>query len=218
MNNKAQRALAVGAGYLLGRRRKMRLALVLGTAAATGGFGGLAGQAVRRGAKLAGSSNVLGKVSPELGEIADMVRGDLLDAGKAATITALRGRMDRMSDKLHDQAEMWRQSRGEDEAEPDQEAADETVRDTGDEETAEEPVDTADEPEGYEDTDEPEDTEASYEEPEDTEATYEEEEEPEDGEEDPQEAEDVPATSAVDGETRRGRSRRTAPPVRRTQR
>jgi hypothetical protein len=193
----------------------MRLALVLGTAAATGGFGGLAGQVLRRGAKMAGSSDALGKVSPELGEIAEMVRGDLLDAGKAATMTAVRGRIDQMSDKLHDQAEIWRQSRGEDEAEPDQDAADENVRDPGDEEAAEEPEDTAEEPEDYEETDEPEAAEASYEESEDTEAA---DEEPEDGEEDSQEAEDEPATSAANGETRGGRSRRTAPPVRRTRR
>ena len=78
-NNKQQVALAIGAGYLLGRGRKLRLALILGGAAATGAFGsGL----LRRGAKLAGSSGLLGKLSPEVGEITDMVRGDLLDAGK----------------------------------------------------------------------------------------------------------------------------------------
>jgi hypothetical protein len=215
MKNKGQVALAVGAGYLLGRRRKMRLALVLGTAAATGGFGGFAGQILRRGAKLAGSNDVLGKVSPELGEITDMVRGDLLDAGKAAAMTAVRSRIDRMSDTLHDQAEMWRQPHGDDaQAEPDQGAADETVREPEDEETAEEPVDTAEEPEEDEDTrDEAEDDEDTGE-PKDTEDTY---EEPEDGEEDSQETEDLPARSA-NGESRRSRSERTTSPVRRTRR
>jgi hypothetical protein len=38
-----QAALAVGAGYLLGRRRKMRLAAMVAAGAATGGLGGLGG-------------------------------------------------------------------------------------------------------------------------------------------------------------------------------
>jgi hypothetical protein len=206
MKNKGQVALAVGAGYLLGRRRKMRLALALGAAAATGGFGGLAGQLVRRGAKLAGSNDVLGKISPELGEITDTVRTDLLDAGKAAAMTAVRSRIDRMSDQLHDQAEMWRQPHGEDgQAEPDRGASDEIVAGPEDEETAEEPVDTAGELEDDEDTGEPEGAEDTY-------------EEPEDGEADSYETEDLPDRSAVNGESRRSRSERTASPVRRTRR
>jgi hypothetical protein len=202
MKNKGQIALAVGAGYLLGRRRKMRLALVLGTAAATGGFGGLAGQLLRRGAKFAASDGVLGKVSPEVGEITNLVRGDLLDAGKAAAMTAVRSRVDQMSDKLHDQAETWRQSHGED-------------QDTGDE-TAEEPADTAEElEEDYEDTRDEAAEDDDTGEPDDTEASY---QESEDDEDDSQEAGGQPADSAGNGEPRSSRSRRTAPPVRRTRR
>ncbi len=216
MKGKGQVALAVGAGYLLGRRRKMRLALMLGTAAATGGLGGLGGQLLRRGVTLAGSDRVLGKVSPELAGIGQMVRGDLLDAGKAAGTALVRSRVDRLSDKIHDQAELWRQGQGQDaEAGADDEAAEEPV-DTAEEpeaedaydeaeDTGDEAEDTRDEAEDYEDTDEPDDAEDDY-------------SEPEDGEGEPQESEDQPARSGANGESRRRRPERAAPPVRRTRR
>ena len=136
----------------------------------------------------------------------------------------LRSRVDRISDRLHDQAEIWRQSQGEDlEAEPDQDVAEQA--DLGpedeDDESPEEPVDTAEDPEDdaarddaggardeaedYEDTGEPDDAEAAY-------------EAPGDGERKSQATEDLPARSAVDGQSRRRRPDRAASPVRRTRR
>jgi hypothetical protein len=106
-------ALAVGAGYVLGRRRKMRTAAMLAGATAVGGIGGLGGSVVRRGSKALGSSELLDSVAPQLGEIADRVRGDLLDAGKAAALAAVTGRIDSLTDSLHDRADTLRAPAGE---------------------------------------------------------------------------------------------------------
>jgi hypothetical protein len=108
MKTGTQVALAVGAGYVLGRRHKMRLAMMLGGAAVAGGVGGIGGQLVRRGAKLVGSADLLGKVSPELGEIGSLIRHDLLDAGKGAARSAMNSKIDSLSDRLHERAESWR--------------------------------------------------------------------------------------------------------------
>lgn len=88
MKTGTQVALAVGTGYVLGRRRKMRLAMMLGAAAIASGVGGIGSQLIGRGAKLIGSAGLLGKVSPELSEIGGLIRNDLLDAGKGAARTA----------------------------------------------------------------------------------------------------------------------------------
>jgi hypothetical protein len=104
----AQTALALGVGYLLGRRRKLRMTTMLAAAAATGGVGSLGGVALRRGLKMLSSTEALGDLGPQLGEIAETVRGDLVDAGKAAALAAVNERMGSLSDTLHDRAESLR--------------------------------------------------------------------------------------------------------------
>ena len=123
-------AVAVGAGYLLGRRRKMRMALMLSGAAMAGGLGGgVPGQLLRRGTKLLGSADVLGKVSPELGEVTGMIGGELLPVGKAAAKAAVSSRINALSDRVHERAEALRNPQdvtaGEDEAEAEDDAGDE---------------------------------------------------------------------------------------------
>jgi hypothetical protein len=85
---------------------------MLGTAALAGGTSGAAGQLVRRGVKMAGSSlgstEALSKVTPGLGEIGGIVRGELLDAAKAAGMAAVNSRIESMSDQLRDRAETLR--------------------------------------------------------------------------------------------------------------
>lgn len=107
MKGGPQVAVALGAGYLLARRRKTRMTTMLAAAAAAGGLG-LGGAALRRGVKTLGSSEAVGKVAPQLGEIADMVRGDLLTAGRAAAIAAVSNRIESLSDSLHERAELVR--------------------------------------------------------------------------------------------------------------
>jgi hypothetical protein len=108
MKGGAQVALAVGVGYVLGRRRKMRMATMLAIGAATGGLAGLGPAVLKRGAKYLGSTDIADKFGPQVNEIVSTIRGDLLDAGKAAAATAVSGRIDSLSDTLHERAEAFR--------------------------------------------------------------------------------------------------------------
>jgi hypothetical protein len=108
MKGGAQVALAVGVGYILGRRRKMRMATMIAVGAATGGIGGLGPAVLKRGAKMLGSTDIAGTFGPQVNEIVSTIRGDLLDAGKAAATTAVSSRMDSLSDSLHERAEAFR--------------------------------------------------------------------------------------------------------------
>jgi hypothetical protein len=105
MKGGAQAALALGVGYILGRRRKMRLATMLAIGAASGAVGGLGPAVVRRGAKYLGSTDIAGALGPQVGEIVSTVRGELLDAAKGAAAAAVTSRIDSLSDSLHDRAE-----------------------------------------------------------------------------------------------------------------
>jgi hypothetical protein len=92
MNSRAPVALAIGVGYLLGRTHKMRWALILGTAAASGRLNGLSTQVLERGTEALRSS-------PELAKITDSARG-LLDAGKTAAVSAMTSRAESIGTKL----------------------------------------------------------------------------------------------------------------------
>lgn len=108
MKGGAQTALAIGVGYFLGRRRKMRLATVLALGAATGGAARLGPAAMRQGAKYLGKTDIAGALGPQVTEIVDTVRGELLDAAKGAATAAVTNRIDSLSDSLHDRAETLR--------------------------------------------------------------------------------------------------------------
>lgn len=97
-------ALAVGVGYLLGRRRKFGKAAVMAAAMATGGIGGLGGAAVKRAVRTIGAGDALNKLSPELGAVGDRVKGELAGAAKAAATAAISNRINSLSDSLHDRA------------------------------------------------------------------------------------------------------------------
>src|SRR6185312_3526416 len=81
MANGGKVALAVGAGYLLGRTRKMRVALMLAAAGITGKFPGSPTQLVAHGLKSLGASADVSQLSQQL-------RGELLDAARAAALAA----------------------------------------------------------------------------------------------------------------------------------
>ena len=117
--------MAVAAGYLLGRRKKTRLALMLGVAALTGGLSGVMGQLMRSGTKVLGSGDgltgglgkaagdalgkVAGEAAPGLGEVGDMIRQDLTSVAKRAVATAVSNQIESLSDQLHDRAEAIRE-------------------------------------------------------------------------------------------------------------
>ncbi|AQZ66978.1 unnamed protein product [[Actinomadura] parvosata subsp. kistnae] len=141
MSNKLRIAFALLAGYFLGRRRKLRMAAALaaaglaGRARAGGGGGGLLSQGIKALTS-----------SAEVGQVADRLRGDLLQVGKAAAVAAAGRQIDSLSDKLHERAEALR-SPGERDATEDQaedQAEDEAQGDAQDgpeEEPEEEPED-----------------------------------------------------------------------------
>jgi hypothetical protein len=138
MKARGDLALAVVAGYLLGRRKKTRLALMLGTAALTGRVGGATGQLVRSGTKALGANDALAKAAPGLGEVGGMIRGDLTNVAKRAAATAISAQINALSDQLRERADAIREGaagRAEPDEEPDEEPAD-----LGPEEDEEEPA------------------------------------------------------------------------------
>jgi hypothetical protein len=201
-------------GYVLGRRKKTRLALMLGGAALTGRLPGAAGQLMRSGSKVLGSSDLLGKAAPGLGEVGDMIKGDLTTVVKRAAATAISSQIESLSDQLRSRADAIRE-----------ESAGRTRRAPEDEEPAdEEPAD--DEPADDEPFDEEEPAGEAAGEPADD---VEEEPEPprrrpaarprDERAEDDEPAVARPRTGARAGRTGRAASpARAASPIRRTQR
>jgi hypothetical protein len=108
MKGGARTAVAIGVGYYLGRRRKMRTATVLALGAATGGLGSLGPAAIKRGTKMLSNTDLAGSLGPQVNEIVETVRGDLLDAGRAAATAAVTSRLESFADNLHDRAETLR--------------------------------------------------------------------------------------------------------------
>jgi hypothetical protein len=107
MKGSMRAATAIGVGYLLGRRRKLRTATLMAAAYAVGGTT-VGSMVLKRGMKMLNNSEVFGKIAPQLTEMTDVVRGDLLTAGKAAATAAVSNRVDSLTDSLHDHAERLR--------------------------------------------------------------------------------------------------------------
>jgi hypothetical protein len=102
MNCRTQVVLAAGVGYLLGRQNKLRWALALAAAAATGRFG-RPGDMLQRGVKALGAS-------PELGRLADL-GAPLVAATKDAARAAVTGRVDSVTDRLRERTDVLRRPR-----------------------------------------------------------------------------------------------------------
>jgi hypothetical protein len=88
----ARVALGIAGGYLLGRTKKMKLALMVGGLAAGRKAGG-PGQLLAQGTKLIGQS-------PELTRLTDEVRGRLLDAGKAAALAVATRQVETLTERV----------------------------------------------------------------------------------------------------------------------
>jgi hypothetical protein len=88
----ARVALGIAGGYLLGRTKKMKLALMVGGLAAGKRAGG-PGQLLAQGTKLIGQS-------PELTRISDEIRGRLLDAGKAAAMAVATRQVEALTERM----------------------------------------------------------------------------------------------------------------------
>ncbi|MEU1513444.1 DNA primase [Streptomyces sp. NPDC005811] len=191
--------LALGAGYLLGRTKKLKLAFALGTLAA-GKRLNLTPQAV---------TELLSqqlKDNPQFKEIGEEIREDLRGVGKAATGALVERQMEALADRLHDRtAEVRGQLEGGTSEDEDDSGAEAEHEDAKDAEGAED-TEGAEDAEGTGDAEDAEDTE-------DTEDTGE-REEPEDraDDEDREDREDgEDGEDREDGERARRRPARKAP-------
>ncbi|MET9361225.1 DNA primase [Streptomyces sp. NPDC006632] len=95
MNNRMGLGLAVGAGYLLGRTKKAKLAFGIGTLV-MGKRLNLSPRAIADFAAAQLSQN------PQFKEIGDQLRDDLRGVGKAATGAILNRQIEGLADRLHD--------------------------------------------------------------------------------------------------------------------
>lgn len=93
MSNGVRVAAAVGAGYVLGRTRKMRLAFMLAAAGVTGKFPARPSDLMVQGLKSLGASD-------QLNQLGDQLRGELLGAARAAAVAAATSQVDALNDRL----------------------------------------------------------------------------------------------------------------------
>src|SRR5262249_35559501 len=91
--NGAKVALAVGAGYFLGRTRKMRIALMLAAAGLTGKFPTTPTALAAQGLKSLGAT-------ADVSELSQQLRGEGLNAAKAAALAAATKQVDSLNDRL----------------------------------------------------------------------------------------------------------------------
>ncbi|MEV4367489.1 MULTISPECIES: hypothetical protein [unclassified Nonomuraea] len=115
MSSRLQMAFAVLAGYYLGRRHKLRTAAALAAAGLAGrascGQGG-AGGLLAQGVKTLGSN-------PEVQRMTGRLRGELMEVGKAAVISAATKQIDSLTHKLQERGEKSGTAQGEEaEAQP----------------------------------------------------------------------------------------------------
>jgi hypothetical protein len=136
--NRVGLGLAIGAGYVLGRTKKAKMALAVGSL--------VAGKRLNLSPRMvADLVNQQLKNNPQFKELGDQLRGDLKGAGKAASGALVERQIGALADRLHSRtAEMRGEGTGGskrgkadagDEAETEDEAADE--RDEAPEEEAE---------------------------------------------------------------------------------
>ncbi|MEV4659093.1 hypothetical protein [Micromonospora sp. NPDC049301] len=126
--------LAVGFGYLLGRRRKLRTALTLAAAVAAGRASSDPGGLLKRG------TDVL-HASPQLSNLSRL-GGPLVNAGRAAATAAAGSGVDALTGRLRGSADALRRRSGpqggagdndagpDDDAGPDNDTGRDTDRDT----------------------------------------------------------------------------------------
>ncbi|MEU1459741.1 DNA primase [Streptomyces sp. NPDC005727] len=92
--NRSGLGLAIGAGYLLGRTKKLKMALAVGSL--------VAGKKLNLGPRgLAELLNQQLRDNPQFKEIGDQLRQDLRGVGKAATGAMAERQMSALADRLH---------------------------------------------------------------------------------------------------------------------
>ncbi|QRP50869.1 hypothetical protein I6J71_19190 [Amycolatopsis sp. FDAARGOS 1241] len=129
-------ALGVAAGYLLGRTKKGRLALMIAAAGATGKAGVSPTKLVQSGLKQLSSS-------AEVGQLTSLARDELLSAAKSAAVTAASGKIESLSERLQDGSALTRgkKSRGKAEDDTEEERDEHDERDEQEDEAEDEAAD-----------------------------------------------------------------------------
>ncbi|KWX62488.1 hypothetical protein [Mycobacterium sp. NAZ190054] len=92
-NGKLALAAGIGAGYLLGRTRKMRWALMLAGAGITGKFPTHPSDLMAHGLKTLNAST-------DLGQLTEQLRGELVTAARAAAVSAAVSQVDALNNRL----------------------------------------------------------------------------------------------------------------------
>lgn len=143
--NRTAMGLAIGAGYLLGRTKKLKMALAVGSL--------VAGKKLNLSPKmLADVVNQQLKNNPQFKEIGDQLRQDMRGVGKAAGGAMVERQMNALADRLHGRtAQMRDQLSDATPAGSDEEQ--------GDEDASEDSADRADEDRGDDREDDREDRE-----------------------------------------------------------
>ncbi len=95
MNNSTKVAVAVIGGYFLGRRRKARTALMLGS--------WLLGKRLNLNLQSLGRE-ALGQLTahPEIAKLGSSIRDELIQSVRGAALASVTGRMESLSDRLHE--------------------------------------------------------------------------------------------------------------------
>ncbi|MEV6116415.1 DNA primase [Streptomyces sp. NPDC052109] len=101
MMNRTALGLAIGAGYLLGRTKKLKMALAVGSM--------VAGKKLNLGpGALAAMARQQLRDNPQFKEIGDQLRQDLRGVGKAASGAMVERQMGALADRLHDRTSQVR--------------------------------------------------------------------------------------------------------------
>jgi len=94
-SSSARIAAAVASGYLLGRRRKIKLAIMVG--------GLLAGKRIATTPRgLLKQANEYIEANPELAKLSESVRTTLMDSARQAAVGTASNRINRLSDTIHE--------------------------------------------------------------------------------------------------------------------
>jgi hypothetical protein len=137
-------ALALAGGYVLGRTKKMKLALAVAGIAAGSGLPINPGELAKRGAGALQSSE-------EVGKLVELARTGLVDAGKAAAVSVASSRIESLSERLSDRtAKLGAPAKlgasGDEDEAADEEAVEEDEPVTDEAEDEEEPAEEEAEP------------------------------------------------------------------------
>ncbi|MEV7684410.1 DNA primase [Streptomyces bungoensis] len=133
--NRTALGLAVGAGYLLGRTKKLKMAMAVGSL--------VAGKKLNLTPKaLAGMVQQQLRDNPQFKEIGDQLRGELRGVGKAASGAMVERQMSVLADRLHSRTNRVRdqisggsgEAEGSEEEHGGEEPRDEEEREDGDRE------------------------------------------------------------------------------------